>query len=140
MKALDDAVAAELAIIAPEGVPVYYGSADRNDPPPYYVHHAIASQKGRIGTAGFGGPRGLDARQYQHAILAVSRDPDEAEALREAAYGHFQGRRLAPAGWEPTTPCDWAGEVHDPGEMLPGGELVFFAGDHFTIDIYRQRG
>lgn len=139
MKALDDAFAAELTGIAPAGVQVYYGSADRDDPPPYYVHHSIASQKGRIGTAGFGGSSGLDARQYQHAILAVSRDPDEAETLREVAYAHFQGRKLTPAGWEPTTPCDWAGEVHDPGEMLPGGEVLFFAGDHYTLDIFRQR-
>lgn len=136
MQALDDAVAQELAAALPDNVPVYYASADRDDPFPYVVHRSTDSRKGRIGIAGFSG---TEARQYEHSIIVVSADPDEAETLRERIVAQLQNKRLTPAGWQSTTPVDWSGEVHDPGDMLPGGALAYFAGDKWTIDIYRAR-
>jgi hypothetical protein len=138
MRALDEAIAAELAAIAPAGVTVEYGSPPRDwRGTACFVHRSVHSEAGRLGAAGI---NGVDARQYEHQIVAIHRtDPDQAEALRDLVVAHLQWRRLAPAGWTSTTPITWAGEVHDPGDMLPGGELTYFAGDRWTVDIYRQR-
>lgn len=133
MRVLDEAVSAALAALG--AGEVYYGSAERDTPPPYYVHRSTDSRKGPIGFAGMGG---IEAREYEHAIVAVSRDPDEAEAMREAAVVRFQGLRLDVAGWE-TRPADWAGEVHDPGDLLPGGSVGYEAGDRWVITLYRAR-
>lgn len=133
MRVVDDAVAAALAALGAGAV--VYASAERDARPPYFVHKGTDSRKGELGIAGMGG---IESREYEHSILAVSDDPDEAEAMREAVVARFQGLQLAVAGWL-TRPADWVGEVHDPGELLPGGAVVNFAGDKWKITIYRSR-
>lgn len=137
MRAVDEAVAAALADLSPDAR-VYYGSAARDTPPPYYVHRSTASGKGELGRAGMGfsAGAGVQAREYEHSIVAVARDPDTVEEMRERAAEVFQGLRLAVAGWR-TNPCDWAGEVHDPGDLLPGGSIGYEAGDRWMIRIFR---
>jgi hypothetical protein len=140
MRALDAALYDELVAALPDGIPVYRAAAPRDDPPPYVLYRQSGSQRGAIGAAGFGGAGvASEARQYEFIVLAVSRDPEQAEDLREAITQILQWRRLAPAGWTNTTPFSWLAEVDDPGEMLPGGADVEFAGDRWTVDIYRQR-
>jgi len=133
MRVVDDAVAVALAAL--NAGAVYYGSAARDTPPPYFVHRAIDSRKGPLGIAGMGG---IEAREYTHSVVAVALDPDAAETMREALVERFQGLFLTVAGWN-TRPCDWAGEVHDPGDLLPGGSIGYEAGDRWTIQIYRSR-
>lgn len=136
MRVLDEAVTAALVDLGLG--PVYYGSADRDTPPPYLVHRATDSRKGELGRAGMGFQvgAGVQAREYEQCVVAVSRDPDQAEAMREAVVERFQGLVLALAGWR-AQPCDWVGEVHDPGDLLPGGTIGYEAGDRWVIRIFR---
>jgi hypothetical protein len=136
MRVLDEAVTAALAELG--DWPVYYGSAERDTPPPYFVHRSTGSGKGELGRAGMGFSQGagVQAREYDHSVVAVSKDPDEVEAMREAVVERFQGLLLSVPGWR-SQPCDWAGEVHDPGDLLPGGSIGYEAGDRWTIRIFR---
>jgi hypothetical protein len=130
MRALDNAVAAALEALGAGAV--YYPTAPRDTPPPYYVHRSTDSRPG--GGTGFGGG---EAREYEHSIVAVARDPDTAEDLREAVIEAFRGRTLAVDGWGTSQKITWQGEVHDPGDLLPGGTIGYEAGDCFKIPISR---
>jgi hypothetical protein len=134
MRALDEAVAAAIRAVAPGGTDVFYGSAPQNwQGDTYYVHRSFDSNKSAL--AGMG----TQARQYHHSVVVVSRDPDEAEQLREALTTALEGHTLGVAGWGSSQKLVWEGEEHDPGDMLPGGGVFFFAGDRWTIDVHRQR-
>jgi hypothetical protein len=131
MRALDDAVAAVLGGLG--GNPgVYYGSAKRDTPPPYYVHRSTDSRP--AAATGFG----VEAREYEHSIVAVARDPDVAETMREAVVTALRGTTLPVADWGTSQRITWQGEVHDPGDLLPGGSIGYEAGDRFKITINRS--
>lgn len=128
MRALDDAVAGVLQGL---GYGVAYGSAERDTPPPYVVHRSTASQPY---ATGFGG---MEGREYAHSIVAVARDPDQAEDMREAVLAALRGLTLAVDGWGTSQRITWQGEVHDPGDLLPGGSIGYEAGDTYKITISR---
>lgn len=130
MRALDDAVAAVLEAL--NAGAVYYGSAARDTPLPFYVHRSTDSRPG--GGTGFGGG---EAREYEHSIVAVADDPDVAEDMRERVIDAFRGRTIAVEGWGTSQKITWQGEVHDPGDLLPGGKIGHEAGDRFRIPISR---
>jgi hypothetical protein len=142
MRVLDEAVAAALERVF-EGarfpdknkrlvaVQVNYGSADRDDPPPYIIHRSTDSRP--AGGNGFG----AEGREYEHSIVAVAMDPDTAEAMREAVIAAFRGATLDVPGWGTSQKITWQGEVHDPGDLLPGGSIGYEAGDRYRITISR---
>lgn len=136
MRVLDEAVTRALEAL--DLAPVYYGSAERDTPPPYFVHRSTNSSKGELGAAGLGfnAGAGVQAREYEHSVLAVSRDPDEAEVMREAVTEAFEGHAFGIEGWR-SARTTWAGEIHDPGDLLPGGSIAYEAGDRWTIRIFR---
>lgn len=119
-------------MIAGLGLPLGGYSAERDDPPPYVVYRGTDSRPSAA--TGFG----ARAREYEYTIIAIARDPDEVQTMREAVDAAFDGCVLTVAGWGTSQRVTWQGEVTDPGELLPGGSIGHEAGDRYKITIARS--
>jgi hypothetical protein len=134
VKAVDEAIYQVLADGGPwQAEQVHFGSPPTNTPPPYLIYGLSDSRRGQL--AGFD----TDHREFEYTFIAVSYDPDEAEAWRQAVEDILQYRDLIVPDWQPTDPFLWNGEAPYAGRKERDGRLLYTPGTRLTCGIQRER-